>query len=671
MACSKVQFSNNDNNLETYSIFWLDASVDSEENKAAQKQLRSIINQLRTFVDPEECMGRIGSIHQGDLTSLIVSGQLGRIVVPEMQKLQQVSSIYVYCFNKEANLQWSRPYSKVKAVCNNLNELINIIRTNQKYRVRLEESLGINVLDRSSTALNGEFLHSQLLIDVLIRMKPNEQDKKELIEMCKIEYKGNEAELRRVNEFRLKYESSKAVWWYTRESFVYRILNKALRVQNVDVLFLFRDVIRDILEQLRASQCRERITVFRGQFISKNEFKLLHKSIGNIISMNSFLSTTVKRDVALRFMKYNPNLLSSDDHVPVMFEIDADPRIIGSSRENSRLFAEIARFSDHKGESDVLFMLGSIFCLNEICHDQSSTDATISIIRMTLCSDHDNDLKQLYDHMKNEYYRGETNLLSLGDVMYKMGNSDLAEKYYRRLLSELPSNDPSLSRLYHNLGLVADAKGEYDTSLELYQKSLEIKMRTRPSDHVNIGNTLNSIGAVHGNKGDRSQALESYNRAVSLFKQAHDENHPKMAIFYNNIGLIYREQQKYSEALDFYEKSLAIRKKHLPADHPDLSASYNIIGSVHYYLSDYDLALEHYNRSLEIKLKILPVQHPDIAMAYENMSVVYEDKDELTQAVTLLKKAQTIYEASLPTNHPNVMKIKDSVRRVEDKLKSK
>ncbi|CAF4782242.1 unnamed protein product, partial [Rotaria sp. Silwood2] len=40
-----------------------------------------------------------------------------------------------------------------------------------------------------------------------------------------------------------------------------------------------------------------------------------------------------------------------------------------------------------------------------------------------------------------------------------MGKFDLAEKYYRRLLSELPSNDPSLGALYHNLSMVADAKG--------------------------------------------------------------------------------------------------------------------------------------------------------------------------------------------------------------------
>jgi hypothetical protein len=109
MACSQ----NDDDNLETFSIFWLDASVNDEKNLAAQKTLRSIINQLKTFDDAEEFMARIRRLCQGDLTVLIVSGQLGCIVVPEIHSLPQVSSIYVYCMNKAVHEEWSQSYSKV------------------------------------------------------------------------------------------------------------------------------------------------------------------------------------------------------------------------------------------------------------------------------------------------------------------------------------------------------------------------------------------------------------------------------------------------------------------------------------------------------------------------------------------------------------------------------
>ncbi|CAF4162309.1 unnamed protein product, partial [Rotaria magnacalcarata] len=562
-----TQTSGNDS-LETYSIFWLDASAHNEENIKAQKKLRSIVNQLRTFVDPEEFLDGVRLIQQGDLTILIVSGQMGRIVVPEMQKLAQVSSIYVYCFDKEANLQWSQPYKKVKAVCTKLDELIDIIRVDQKNRGRNEEALAMDILDRSSTELN------------------------------------------------------------------------------------------DIYEQLLAHQCQKRVTVYRGQVLSIVEYEKLEKSCGSIISLNSFLSTSLNRRIAERFVQQNKHLCASGDHLVVIFEIEADPSVVctmnGKDKKNRRPFAQIDELSYYGEESEVLFMLGSIFRLSEISHDQLSlsANATMSIIRMTLCSDHDNDLKQLYDHMKNEYDREETNLLSLGGVTYRMGKFDLAEKYYRRWLSELPSNDPSLSAMYQRLGMVADDKGEYDTSLEWYQKSLEIDMRTHPSDHVNIGGTHNNIGGVHQKKGDRSRALESYNRAVSLFKQAHDENHPLLAGFYNNIGIIYQEEKKYFEALDFYEKSLAIDNKHLPADHPDLGGSYNNIGIVHRCLGHYDLALDHYNRSLKIRLKSLPAQHPDIAMTYRNMGLVYEYKDDFEQALIYMKKAQTIFEVALQLNHP-------------------
>ena len=71
-----------------------------------------------------------------------------------------------------------------------MDELIDIIRVDQKQRGRNEEGLAMDILDRTSTELNGEFLHSQLLIDVLIRMKPNKQDKNELLELLEKEYKN-------------------------------------------------------------------------------------------------------------------------------------------------------------------------------------------------------------------------------------------------------------------------------------------------------------------------------------------------------------------------------------------------------------------------------------------------------------------------------------------------
>ncbi|CAF4716277.1 unnamed protein product [Rotaria socialis] len=103
-------------------------------------------------------------------------------------------------------------------------------------------------------------------------------------------------------------------------------------------------------------------------------------------------------------------------------------------------------------------MVGSIFRL-EIRRDEPFDDTRICVVRMKLCGDDNNDLKELYDHIKNEdERREETNRMTLNTAIWRMDKFDLAEKYFRRCLSELPSNDPLLSELYQRLGLVADSK---------------------------------------------------------------------------------------------------------------------------------------------------------------------------------------------------------------------
>lgn len=51
-------------------------------------------------------------------------------------------------------------------MCDRQDELIQLIRIDYGNRKRNEEPLRINILDRSSTKLDGDFLHSQLIIDV-------------------------------------------------------------------------------------------------------------------------------------------------------------------------------------------------------------------------------------------------------------------------------------------------------------------------------------------------------------------------------------------------------------------------------------------------------------------------------------------------------------------------
>jgi hypothetical protein len=104
-----------EDNLETYSLVWLDATVNSSEEKLTiQRKLRSTINYLKTFVDEYQCENYIESTSDDDRIILIVSGQLGRDLIPRIHQLRQISSIYVFCVDRRKAETWANQYTKVR-----------------------------------------------------------------------------------------------------------------------------------------------------------------------------------------------------------------------------------------------------------------------------------------------------------------------------------------------------------------------------------------------------------------------------------------------------------------------------------------------------------------------------------------------------------------------------
>ena len=657
-----------DRNLETYSLVWLDENCNKPKtNINTQEQLRKCINYLQTFENDKDCEEYIRSLSKDDRIILIVNNKFGEQIVPQLHGLQQISSIYVYDLNQKTEIDWIKNYPKIKnktGVIHDLNVLIEQIQTDHSRQgsSKLEESMIFNVFNASSstdeqstTGLNGQFVHYQLLIDCLLRMKAVPTNRDELISLSKKQYKDNKNELAIVHEFEKDYSSDRALWWYTRESFLYRQLNKALRVQNIDSLFLFRFFIRDIQEQLEKHKCSSPIRVYRGQLMSKEELDVLKTAVGQLISMNSFVSTSIDRRSAVSFL-YSSS--SSEGTRKVLFEIDADPRI-----ENIRPFANITSLSYFPGEDEVLFMLGSIFRLLSIDTDERG----ICILRLTLCANNDPDLQAVFDYMKNQYGTGEMTILSYGLILNKMSKYDEAERYYHRVLNETPSDHADTYACYHNLGILFDDKGDYQSSLDWHKKAIDGMLQSSARNDDSIATVYNSIAAVHSKMNNFDDALEYFQMALKIWRAALGDEHPNVGQCLSNIAGIYQMHGKCSEALECMQKVSVIYQRHLPANHPQVGDLHNNIGTTYSILGDLDLAFEHLNKSLDIKSKCLPPIHPDIAMTHTNIGLCYECKSEWQQALAHFEKAASIYRYVLPSNHPVLIKTEHFIARVTEK----
>jgi hypothetical protein len=179
------------------------------------------------------------------------------------------------------------------------------------------DTMGTNVYSSQDNqsmhkSLNAEFILYQILLQRLLddRQDLPDEAKGGLIKYFK---PSNDADQKVMSEFDSEYREEKAIHWYTRETCVYRMLNKALRTQNIDDVSAFGLLVRGLQTQLKkenksfaASQKSSILKVYRGQFISKDEVSRLKTTISELISMNSFLSTSTNRQKALEFAMSRP-----------------------------------------------------------------------------------------------------------------------------------------------------------------------------------------------------------------------------------------------------------------------------------------------------------------------------------------------------------------------------
>ncbi|CAF1113254.1 unnamed protein product [Didymodactylos carnosus] len=663
-------------NLELFTLIWLDAKVKtSKDNLNTQMQLKKVINFLKIFDNLLECEQYIRRV-QNEKVVLIVSGRLGREIVPNIHDLPQLNSIYVYCLDKVSNQQWSNKYQKIIDVITQSEELISRLKKDQDDREQVEDLSSINIYDQTHKSLSnetGSFMWFQLFIEALIRMENKNADHEELAKLLRKNYDEHSV----INEFESTYCSKKAVWWYTRDCCLYKLLNKALRVQDIDMLFHFRFLIADIFHQLKREHERFKksiIHLYRGQRLSAGEVEKMKLSIGQCICMNSFFSTSLNRNTALQFIKSNVN----SSMPSVLFDIEVNTRL-----KETKPFASTKHLSYYRREEEVLFMLGSVFRLETIKFDNIDNLWTIQLV---LCSENGHEFNKVFDYMKSEMDK-ETDLLSLGHLLNKMGQFDKAKKYFYRVLDELNINisaqhsgktdekkkipydsDPRIPHCYHALGNIANSQGDYDVAEFLLKTALGLQSKSYNNNRISFAVTSSCMGSVYIRKNNFDLALEKFNQSLDIFSKTIGQDHTYTATVYANIGNIYRLQKKFDLAKQNLDKSLEIKLKILPDDHPDIAIAYTGIGALHSDKLEYRMALFNFKKALYIQQQSLPKYHKHIGKTYQSIGDAYYNSCQYEVALENLLQALTIFQRSLPVNHVYIKRVEEQIELVRGKL---
>lgn len=117
-----VKPAENNNNLETYCLVWLDPAVKDDKDYAdAQKKLRNSINYIKAFDNVEQCESYLQSVWKEERIILIVSAQFGQDILSRIHSLGQLFSVYIHVYgqNSKAAKDWIKNFTKVTKTMTN------------------------------------------------------------------------------------------------------------------------------------------------------------------------------------------------------------------------------------------------------------------------------------------------------------------------------------------------------------------------------------------------------------------------------------------------------------------------------------------------------------------------------------------------------------------------
>ncbi|CAF2970799.1 unnamed protein product [Rotaria sp. Silwood2] len=511
--------------------------------------------------------------------------------------------------------------------------------------------------------------------------------KQDLIDACRTRYKDDIYEQNRITEFEQTYKTGQAIHWYTKDSFLYRCLNRAFRTLDIDVIYRFRFIIAELHEQLdsltRASTSD--LVVYRGQIISTKDMKLIERYQGKgFIAMNTFLSTSENPSHATGYSSVNMDLPEGLESV--LFQIDV--------RQTRQPFANIDKLSAMPKEKEILFSAGTVFRIDEVENYGIGYD-----VHLTSTTEIEERFDALFQHYLDEIGAKPT-LATLGKFLMMKGDYNRAEHYFQFLIdeNELELDNGGRAICYMNLGRISDEKEEHERALNYYYQVLTVQQSTLPKDHIHFSTTYNNIGAVQMVQGQYKEAIENFQHSLDIdlshqnvepimtakiysnMGQAYAEirdyakaieysekslkielqnnrntmKHPSIAIEYHNLGLLYEEMNQHEKAIEYYEKAITIQKASLPPEHPSTIISESDLANAYFQSGQRQLGLKKCLKVLDAKLKQRSLNFPSLAKSYINLGTMYEDLGRLNKAEENLKKSLHICKRYLTNHHPDI-----------------
>ena len=618
-------------------VYVLDSqvSISAEE----QQQLNGLINFGISFDDlnDQQCIDFVTHVTQEQVV-LILSESIMSNLDERVRDATQICLTYVVD-PTDGSKHSAENHPNMTSVCKQLEKDLSGLVGNQ---------MNIASVTTDGTG-DSNFSYAQVLKEILLETDDKANLKKEMLDFCRDEYADNVVQLKFIDQFEKQFQAQEAVHWYGQQkAFVFKMLSRAFRTLEADILFKLRFFIQHLHQQLKSNSSSSLLTVYRTLPVSKENFEQLRKHQGGFLSFNQFLQVSKTAET----MK-----VSSKKSKVKLVEFHME---LGST---------IPRAEMEANANELLLTAGVLFRLAKV----EAIDQEISVVKLSANDDVWKAAQPIVKSVR-EATRAPQPLIRVAKLMKQISNMHYTE-YFALLLMNDPNSKSSdaanliAGGLFHTLGTFYYEKSLYVRALEQLQRSLEVYTRVLDPDDVKLSPTYNNMGSIFHRQDLNEKALEFHQRAYQIQLKSPNPDLDSVASYAGNIASVLLKLGRIDEGIAYLERDLQIQQRmHPDNDHVALAVKYHTLAGAQFRLQKFDDALENYQKCLDLELRLHPPTHSTVAVTYFNMATAFEGLGRLEEAKQTVEKA--IKRLSLTKNEDDdeIQMYKQFITRIDQKL---
>ena len=226
--------------------------------------LEQAVQSVEIFTSIDTFIDFITDVEKNGKIISIISEEFCHILLPLFGDLQQIISIYIYSHNDLLkNIDCQKNFSKVYTVFNDPDKIVDTLK--REITITEHNLERISILDCSSEVdfnrLEPDFMYLQIFKELIVEIEYNADDKDEFLDYCTEYCHDNSASLKVIAECRQDYNKYSPIWWYTRDTFLFRLLNSSLRELKGMAIWKLRFFIKDLHEALVREQISSPVSV--------------------------------------------------------------------------------------------------------------------------------------------------------------------------------------------------------------------------------------------------------------------------------------------------------------------------------------------------------------------------------------------------------------------------